>query len=252
MGTKKDIGPEKKFIPIHDSEGHYVRWSSKCDQTETSVVLFHGDMRTSRNFDSVSKKLSLTNNVYAYDFLGHGDSDWPGRKYKFSERSKEIINLIQFVSGKTRVGAGHSNGAVALVLAALENPTSFHRLILMDPMLVVDESFQQMVSKRANRDRRTWESFEDLKQTLTSHPLTKNWDAEVIDDVVENETFQSNCRIDIKWDRMTMTWERRNGDYLNILEMLPKLEMPVLLVISEGRQKEYLKVDQSISKNGRF
>ncbi len=252
MYIEKHIDPTKNFIRVFNSQGHYVAWHPNCIQSETNIILFHGDMRTSRSFDSVSRNLSLWSNVYAYDFLGHGDSDWPGEKYKFSDRSKEIINLIQSVASEGCVGIGHSNGAVALVLAALKNPNLFHMLILMEPMLVVDKSFQQMVSKRSERKRRTWKNLDELKQTLISHPLTKNWDSQVVDDVINHETFQCDDRIDIKWDSMTMDWKHRKGDYVNILEMLPRLQMPVLLMVSKDRQEAYIDVSKPFNYEGIF
>ncbi|MCL0105177.1 alpha/beta hydrolase [Dehalococcoidia bacterium] len=252
MSIKKTIEPTKNFIPVFDSKGHYVSWSSESSKSITDIVLFHGDMRTSRSFDSVCRGLSITNNVYAYDFLGHGDSDWPDKKYKLSDRSEEIINLTQLVSPEGCVAVGHSNGAAALVLAACESPDCFNILILMEPMLVVDKSFQQRASKRSEGNRRTWKDLDDLKHTLISHPLTKNWDSQVIDDVVKYETFQCDDGIDIKWDSMTMAWKHRNGDYVNILELLPKLEMPVLFMVSENKKETYKDVGQPFKNQGRF
>ena len=252
MSIEETIEPTKNFIPVSDSKGHYISWPSESSQSKTDIVLFHGDMRTSRSFDSVCRSLSITNNVYAYDFLGHGDSDWPDKNYKLPDRSKEIINLTQLVSPEGCVAVGHSNGAAALVLAGYESPDSFNMLILMEPMLVVDKSFQRRASKRSENSRRTWKDLDELKRTLMSHPLTKNWDSQVIDDVVKYETFQCDDGIDIKWDSMTMAWKHRNGDYFNILEMLPKLEMPVLFMVSEDRKGTHIDVGQSVNDQGRF
>ena len=252
MSIEETIEPTKNFIRVFDSNGHYVSWLSESSQSKTDIILFHGDMRTSRSFDSICRVLKTVNNVYAYDFLGHGDSDWPDKKYRLSDRSEEIINLTQLVSPEGCVAVGHSNGAAALVLAACESPDSFKMLILMEPMLVVDKPFQQRASKRSEGSRRTWKDLGELKQTLMSHPLTKNWDPQVIDDVVKYETFQCDDGIDIKWDSMTMAWKHRNGDYVNILEMLPRLEMPVLFMVSEDRKETYIDVGQPINAQARF
>ena len=252
MSIEETIEPTKNFIRVFDSNGHYVSWLSESSQSKADIVLFHGDMRTSRSFDSICRGLKTVNNVYAYDFLGHGDSDWPDKKYRLSDRSEEIINLTQLVSPEGCVAVGHSNGAAALVLAACESPDSFNMLILMEPMLVVDKPFQQRASKRSEGSRRTWKDLGELKQTLMSHPLTKNWDPQVIDDVVKYETFQCDDGIDIKWDSMTMAWKHRNGDYVNILEMLPRLEMPVLFMVSEDRKETYIDVGQPINAQARF
>ena len=252
MSIEETIEPTKNFIRVFDGNGHYVSWLSESSQSKTDIVLFHGDMRTSRSFDSICRGLKTVNNVYAYDFLGHGDSDWPDKKYRLSDRSEEIINLTQLVSPEGCVAVGHSNGAAALVLAACESPDSFNMLILMEPMLVVDKPFQQRASKRSERSRRTWKDLGELKQTLMSHPLTKNWDPQVIDDVVKYETFQCDDGIDIKWDSMTMAWKHRNGDYVNILEMLPRQKRPVLFMVSEDRKETYIDVGQPINAQARF
>tara|TARA_B100000676_G_scaffold94230_1_gene93974 strand:- start:3143 stop:3973 length:831 start_codon:yes stop_codon:yes gene_type:complete len=244
-----NIKSKKKFLSVFNFKAHYISWSSNQSQSDTKITLFHGDMRTSRSFDYVSKKLALYSHVYAYDFLGHGDSDWPGIKYRLNDRSREIIHFTQNITHSKCIGIGHSNGAVALTLAALQKPHLFQKIILMEPMLIVDENFQKMVSKRKWR---TWNDLDELKQTLQSHDLTKNWDQEVTNDVLNYETFKSGEGIGIKWDKLTMAWDHRKGDYLDVLNILPKLEMPVLFIISETHGDKYSKLDPLISQHAHF
>ena len=82
--------PKSRFIQNKSSHTHYIDWQGKGPTT----VLIHGDMRTSRSFDQVAKKLSSDNHVLAMDLLGHGNSSWTESGYRFADRSADIGNFV--------------------------------------------------------------------------------------------------------------------------------------------------------------
>ena len=222
------------FVDLDDHRAHYTQTGTG----DKSVLLIHGDMRTSRSFDSLSRKLAPTHSVAAIDLFGHGDSDWPCSGYKFIERSQNIEQFVNKVfNGHIDTVIAHSTGAIALALYASRKQSVFKFIVLMEPMIVVDEKFQRMVSSRATRPRTTWANKKELTQLLSVHNVTKKWTSEVIEDVVEHETYvNENGRLDMKWATQTMSWKDRKDDYLDLLPTLETLEVPTLFVASEARQ----------------
>jgi len=84
-------------------------------------------------------------------------------------------------------------------------------------MLKVDDIFQKMVSIQGSRPRTTWSSRKELPYLLNRHKVTRNWTAEVVDDVVAHETFfNPSGRLDMKWTPPTLLWQNRENDYLNL------------------------------------
>ena len=234
--------PTSHFIELEGLKSHYVQMGTG----NTTVLLIHGDMRTSRSFDALSRKLALTHTVTAMDLFGHGNSDWPFSGYRFIERSHNIENFMNNVfDGHADTVVAHSTGGIALALYAARKPSAFNFIVLLEPMITVDEKFQRMVSSRETRPRTTWSNKEELTQVLSKHEVTKKWTSEVIKDVVEHETFiNEDGRLDMKWATQTLSWKDRDGDYFDLLPTLQKLKVPTLFMASEDRQSIFQPVKE--------
>ncbi|HIA76423.1 MAG TPA: alpha/beta hydrolase [Dehalococcoidia bacterium] len=225
-------GPKSRFIDNKTNSTHYIDWEGEGPTT----VLIHGDMRTSRSFDAVSKNLSKDSHVLAMDLLGHGDSSWIESGYRFTDRSDDIENFVTKTNLNEIHAVAHSTGAVALVMHVADNPSRFKKLVLMEPMIVVDEKFQRMVSDRGNRPRVTWKDHDQLKDFLGKHEVTSKWHPAVIDDVVRHETFlDKDGRVDMKWSSATLRWDERENDYLDLEPALRAISIPILLVVGGNR-----------------
>ena len=223
-----------KHVTINGIRSHYMDWEGKGDP----LLLIHGDMRTSRSFDAVARRLSLTHRVLALDLYGHGDSDWPEKGYRFSDRAANINQFIEHLELRAVTAAAHSTGAVGLILSATQKPDRFQKLVLMEPMLVIDENFQKMVSSRNKRPRTTWSNKKELKKLLLEHEVTREWAKEVVKDVLDHETFTDDRgRIDMKWSSNTLNWLERENDYLNLISILEKSLCETLFIASSSREK---------------
>ena len=230
--------PKSRFIQNKSSHTHYIDWQGKGPTT----VLIHGDMRTSRSFDQVAKKLSSDNHVLAMDLLGHGDSSWTESGYRFADRSDDIGNFVTKTDLNEITAVAHSTGAVALSMNVANDPARFKKLGLMEPMMIVDEKFQRMVSDRGNRARTTWSDHAELKDLLGKHEVTSKWHPKVIDDVVEHETFvDKEGRIDMKWSSYTLSWSEREDDYLDLIPILESISIPILFIVGGNRVEGFTK-----------
>ena len=106
------------------------------------LLLLHGDMRTSRSWDAVARELASWFHVIALDARGHGDSDWTRRGYSMSDRVEDLAAFCEYVGLRGALAAGHSTGGVVVALCAERLPAAFSRLVLMEPLLVLDDGFQ--------------------------------------------------------------------------------------------------------------
>ena len=108
--------------------------------------------------------------------------------------------------------------------------------------MIVDEKFQRMVSDRSNRPRTTWANHTELKDLLEKHPMTNKWDAKVIEDVVNHETFiNTQGRVDMKWAPATLSWSERENDYLDLELILKQISIPILFIIGGDRLDDFKK-----------
>ena len=234
-------GPKSRFLINKTNSTHYIDWQGE----EQTTLLIHGDMRTCRSFDAVAKNLSKDSHVLAMDLLGHGNSTWLDSGYRFSDRSDDIENFITATNlGKIHAVA-HSTGAVALAMYVANNPERFEKLVLLEPMMIVDEKFQRMVSDRGNRPRTTWKDQDELKDLLGKHEVTSKWHPNVIEDVVNHETFlNEDGRLDMKWSSSTLAWAERENDYLDLEPILKSISIPILFVVGGTRIEGFEKAFQ--------
>ena len=178
--------------------------------------------------------------VIALDSRGHGDSDWPETGYTFAQRVDDLEAFSDAIEMRGAVAVAHSTGGVVATLLSERRPDIFSHLALLEPMVVVTESFQRMVSKRAKAPRRTWDNYEDMYKYLKWHRMTGKWPDEVIRDVVAHESYQlPDGRLDIKWAAASMSWSERKGDYLDLKPTLRTLAKPILFIMSDSRADQF-------------
>ena len=235
------IQPSSHTVRVQGIDLHYVDWGTPSGADDAlTIFLLHGDMRTSRSWDAVARHLRDCYRVLALDSRGHGDSDWPDTGYTFAQRVDDLESFADTVGMRNVVAVAHSTGGVVATLLSERRPDIFSRLALLEPMVVVTESFQRMVSGRSERPRRTWEDRQDMYDYLKAHPMTGKWRDDVIRDVVEHESYQlPDGRLDMKWATASMRWSEREGDYLDLKPALRTLGKPILFIMSDSRADQF-------------
>ena len=233
--------PANHAVRVQGIDLHYVDWGTPPGADDASTLfLLHGDMRTSRSWDAVARRLRDRYRVIALDSRGHGDSDWPDHGYTFAQRVDDLEVFSDAIGMRNAVAVAHSTGGVVTTLLSKRRPDIFSRLALLEPMVVVTESFQRMVSKRAETPRRTWDSREDMYKYLKWHRMTGKWPDEVIRDVVAHESYQlPGGRLDMKWATASMSWSEREGDYHDLTPALRTMGKPILFIMSDSRADQF-------------
>ena len=200
------------------------------------MLMLHGDMRTARSWDAVARDLCRRFHILSLDARGHGDSEWTERGYRFDNRVEDLKAFCEHVGLSNMIAVGHSTGGVIMTKLADSHPGFFNRLVLLEPMVVVDENFQRMVSRRPDARRRTWNNREELHAYLKQHGIAGRWRDDVIRDVVEHEALElPDGKIDMKWAPDSMNWEERRGDYHDLKPIFRNLSLPMLYIMSEQR-----------------
>ena len=242
------IEPTSQFVKVRGIRLRYVDWGGDAPV----MLLLHGDMRTSRSWDAVARRLSDDYRVIALDMRGHGDSDWTPRGYRFTERVDDLAAFCEELGLREVIGVAHSTGGVVMALCARQHPGTFSQLALMEPMVVVDDRFHKMVAGREHAERSTWKSRDALHEYLKQHPATSNWHPEVLGDVVAHEAY---CRkdglFDMKWSSATFNWKDRDGDHVDLKPVFAELGLPILFIRSSGHQtriKELNEVQDGIPR----
>ncbi len=233
--------PSSNFASVNGLKFHYVDWGKTTGHSDCpTLFLLHGDMRTSRSWDAVARHLCEQFHVIALDSRGHGNSEWPDSGYSFGQRIDDLEAFADAIELRDSVAVAHSTGGVVAAMLSERRPDIFSKLMLLEPMVVVTEAFQRMVSQRAVRPRRTWGSRDEMYEYLKQHPMTGKWRDDVIRDVVAHEAFElPNGRLDMMWANASMDWKEREGDYHDIRPTLRTLGKPIQFIVSDSRADSF-------------
>ena len=105
------------------------------------ALLHHANGFCAALWEAVAVGLRARFRVIAFDARGHGDSSKPegAAAYRWPEFGRDVAALAARLApetGPVALGVGHSFGGTALVLAAVERPELFARLLLVDPVVL--------------------------------------------------------------------------------------------------------------------
>ncbi|THA36196.1 alpha/beta hydrolase [Streptomyces sp. A1277] len=120
------LDPEVHSVRVGGTRLAYRVWG---DPAAPPVVLAHGRCGDSTTWTRIAAGLAATHRVYAFDFRGHGLSDWTGR-YSFELFRDDLHGFLEArnLAGATVVG--HSMGGAAAYLLAERQPGLIGRLVI--------------------------------------------------------------------------------------------------------------------------
>jgi pimeloyl-ACP methyl ester carboxylesterase len=98
------------------------------------VLCLHGLGGSALNFGLLAPQLSERRHVLVPDLLGHGRSSTPKpREATVAAQLRMISRLLAQEADRPAILIGHSMGGILALLHTLAEPSTVHRLVLLDP-----------------------------------------------------------------------------------------------------------------------
>ena len=154
-----------------------------------SVLLLHATGFHARCWDRVVDAFPDGTHVIAVDQLGHGRSASPAIS-DWAMIAGATAELLESLDIGFTVGVGHSMGGNCLVQVAARLPDRFERLVLIDPVIMDRDAYQnptdfsttyEMVAKRRN----SWAGPDVMIERFQNRHPYKLWNPAVLRDYCE-------------------------------------------------------------------
>jgi pimeloyl-ACP methyl ester carboxylesterase len=159
------------------------------------ALLHHANGFCAAVWGPVAEGLRARFHVVALDARGHGDSSKPedAGAYRWPEFGGDLAALAAMLaaeSGPVALGLGHSFGGTATLLAAVERPDLFERLVLLDPVVfprLVPESDPERraraagMAEGARRRRHVFPNRASARTSWRRRETFKSWDPRALE-----------------------------------------------------------------------
>jgi pimeloyl-ACP methyl ester carboxylesterase len=216
------------------------------ESTKQPVLLSHATGFHGRVFDPVAEDLQNSYHCYSFDYRGHGDSglptNWKANWSGYGDDALAIARVVAAAHTSTPIiGAGHSMGGAALVMAALRAPELFRALILYEPIIfppqvrvgMTEAGVSSPLADGARRRRSTFASFDEAIANYSSKPPLSVMRPDALRAYVMHGFRAQHDGISIKCspEHEARTYEM--GAIHETWNDLPDLRVPVWLVSGE-------------------
>ena len=204
------------------------------------VLLLHATGFHGRCWSEVVHRLEGRHTV-AVDLPYHGGSRASGRP-DWAQMARDIDHFIEILELRDIVAAGHSIGGHLLARVAARDPERFRHLILVDPVIMPRERYEDFrewpadvepdlhpVSKRKN----DWRDAGEMHERFRDRSPFDTWDDAVLRDYCDYALLPAD---EDGLRRLACDPLHEAGIYLNqrgnesIYKELPKLVMPITLL----------------------
>ncbi|MEO6198220.1 MAG: alpha/beta hydrolase, partial [Dehalococcoidia bacterium] len=180
--------------------------------------------------------------------------DW----HRFAEDLQALLDHLGF---RDIPLVGHSMGAGVGLFVAGHNPGYFSRIVAIEPIVVpggiqADEARRQEMAQGARRRRMVFGSREEMVEQYRSRPAFARWPEETLCLYAETGTFnREDGRVELKCSGDVEGEVFASSSTLNIWDVLPDINSPVLVIRGEHTEGFLSMVAQQVServRNGRL
>ncbi len=167
LKMQKSLPPQSIYTKSNDGlQLHYFFYENPS--SKACCLLLHGFTNDAHMFDVVANCLSEKMNVLAFDFRGHGDSDWDKEeRYQHADLMADVFTLINRFDFTQWHFVGHSLGARVAMLTIEKFQLSPSSLTIIDTGPEVNAIGVRKVRKDAENTPMTFESIEAYYQFLS-------------------------------------------------------------------------------------
>lgn len=168
-----------------DVGGLRLHYRQLGDPAGPGVLVLHGIMGLSREWDTLTRALAGEHRVVALDLRGHGRSDW-AETYTASAMADDVAAAIESLGLAPSHLVGHSMGGMVALLVAARRPDLVDRLALIDigPESLVGEFADGLADWLAMLGESSYTRHDEASRLwLDGNPLAR---PELIDHYVEH------------------------------------------------------------------
>lgn len=177
----------------------------------------------------------------AIDLRGQGESDRSEPPYEWPRAANDVAD-VSSDRGPFRTGVGHSIGGALVARVEAENPGTFERLVLIEPIILPPpyERTDIPLARMADARRGSFESREMARERFANGPFS-SWTPEAIDLYLDHgfaetsEGFTLRCAPAVEADYF------REGNNHDTWDRVATIEAPV--VILYGARSEWGSAD---------
>lgn len=165
----------------------WYEWPADPRQAaEPAILLVHATGFHARCWDAVVEQLE-GRRVIAVDMRGHGrtENTEPVPWDRFGE---DLVEFVRALELRGTVGVGHSMGGFCVTWAAAAVPEAFSRLVLLDPVILPPEAYQeraQWVEGEAHptaKRRNHWADWQEMYARFEDRMPFAAWEKRVLED----------------------------------------------------------------------
>src|ERR687897_229115 len=116
---------------VHEANLHGHRAVYRTTGSWPTIVLIHGMINSSRNWEEVAMRLAGSYRVIAPDLIGHGDAATPRGDYSLGAHAASIRDLMTTIGVERATIVGHSLGGGVAMQFFYQFPQRTERLVLV-------------------------------------------------------------------------------------------------------------------------
>ena len=172
----------------------------------------------------------------AWDFPSHGESpqaphplDW----WAFGAAA----GAAAAIAPGPRIGVGHSMGSAALVMAQIEEPSLFERLILVEPIVFPGPyrrlEPEHVMARAARRRRRDFSSPAEALESFASKTVFAGWTPEALEAYVDGGLRREGEGWTLACDPEDEAELYQTAGTHGVYERLSEVTVPVVVVAGE-------------------
>ncbi len=182
-----ETAPVNGFVNTPTGRLHYIQWPGDGPDAH----FLHGNGLCAGTYAPFLKLLARDLALVASDVRGHGDSELNGKGpiRRWAPFAEDLKTVVESTLRPPVIGIGHSLGAVVTAIAAARFPHLFHRIILLDPVIlparilwlsgmlrILGLRRLQPLAMGARRRKRTFAGKDEaLRRFLAGRGIFRSW-----------------------------------------------------------------------------
>lgn len=163
----------------------YFEWNA--DAPGRPLLLVHATGFHARVWNQVIERLTQRRRIIAVDMRGHGRSD-RNPPFGWVSFGQDVIDLVDHLELTDVIAAGHSMGGHCVVQAAAARPERFHRLLLVDPVILDPEIYAMKMpalepeDHPTSRRRARFKNWQEMRDRFADRLPFSRWLPEALED----------------------------------------------------------------------